>query len=114
MKILERYYVELEKKGLSSSTIRQHQQSISRFMKWFNTMSEFKDNDFSGWQKVIPKDIQQFRRLSGKGLYADGMGTTEMKKSLSVGTINNTVKHLKQFFGWLLGLSHPFGTAPTG
>jgi site-specific recombinase XerD len=100
MEILERYYEQLEKKGLSSSTIRQHKQSISRFMRWFHTMPELKNGDLLGWQKVIRKDIRQFRRLSGKGLDADG--SSAMKKCLSIGTINNTVKHLKQFFAWLL------------
>jgi site-specific recombinase XerD len=100
MEISDRYYGQLEEKGLSGSTIRQHKQSMSRFIRWFHTMPELKTGDSSGWQKVIRKDIRQFRRLSGKGLYANG--SLAMKKCLSVGTINNTVKHLKQFFAWLL------------
>jgi hypothetical protein len=61
MGILERYYEQLEKKGLSRSTIRQHKQSISRFMRWFHTMTELKNGDLFGWQKVIRKDIRQYR-----------------------------------------------------
>lgn len=100
MEILKNYFEELENRGLASSTIRQHQQSIFRFKKWFNTMMEFSEDDSSAWQKVIRRDIRQFRRLAGKGLFADG--NLKMEKALSVGTINNTVKHLKQFFTWLM------------
>jgi integrase/recombinase XerD len=88
---MESYYDYLIEKGLSQSTIHQHRSSINRFYRWFmnyNRGISVEDDQLSIMRLVFQKHIKQFQDVASK--------------RWKVGTINNTVKHLKQLFVWML------------
>jgi integrase/recombinase XerD len=88
---IESYYDFLIEKGLSKSTIIQHRSSINRFYRWFmekNKGITTDEDQLSVLRLVFQKHIKQFQDTASK--------------RWKVGTINNTVKHLKQLFSWML------------
>jgi integrase/recombinase XerD len=92
MATLNDYFAHLEKKGLDQSTIEGHRSSINRFLAWLEKKEggTTGGGGMSALRKAFQKHINQFKKSSGKDL------------QLSVGTINLTIRHLKQFYAWLL------------
>lgn len=86
------YYAYLEKKGLSKSTVATYRSSINRFVAWLEQKEahEMADGGLTALQKAFQKHIQLFKKTAGKDL------------KLKAGTINLTIRHLKQCFSWML------------
>jgi integrase/recombinase XerD len=89
---LANYFASLEQKGLSKATISSHQTSINRFVTWLEKqeVKTIEDGGLAALQKAFQKHIQHFKKTASKDL------------NWKAGTINLTIRHLKQCFSWLL------------
>ncbi|MXQ52530.1 tyrosine-type recombinase/integrase [Shimazuella alba] len=86
------YFDHLERKGLHQATIQAHRSSIYRFVTWMGKKEHhlLEDDGISVLQKVFQKHIQLFKKTAGKEM------------NCKAGTINLTIRHLKQCLAWLL------------
>ncbi|WP_084731617.1 phage integrase N-terminal SAM-like domain-containing protein [Seinonella peptonophila] len=86
------YYTYLEHKGLSPTTITSHRSSINRFILWIEQKETHMadSEELTILQKAFQKHIQLFKKSASREL------------KWKAGTINLTIRHLKQCFTWLL------------
>jgi integrase/recombinase XerC/integrase/recombinase XerD len=86
------YFDHLVQRGLHQATIQAQRSSILRFITWMGKKEPhlLEDDKISVLQKVFQKHIQLFKKTAGKEM------------NCKAGTINLTIRHLKQCLAWLL------------